>query len=110
MDIDAWRTEATGVFFDDGLAFRTDLEGADCQMRKLQASLDRNASCTETNIPEDMTIGEIESLKCQQTNRHFGDHFLTTIEEGKGGIGKAERRADPPPALPVREGAITFKD
>ena len=35
MDVDAWGPKATGILLDDGLALRTDLEGADREMREL---------------------------------------------------------------------------
>ena len=57
VDIDAWGSEATGVFVYNGLALRTDLKGADCQMRELLASLNRYAACAEADIPEDVSLG-----------------------------------------------------
>ena len=83
MDIDAWGTKATSIFLDDGFALRTDLECLDLQMGELQASLNADATSTETDIPEDTALGEFEGLKCQQTDRHLGDHLLATIEQGE---------------------------
>ena len=65
MHIDARGTKATGVLVDDGFALRTDLEGLDIQMGKLQACLDGNASSTKADIPEDVSLRKIKCLKRQ---------------------------------------------
>jgi hypothetical protein len=53
MDIDTWGTKTTGILTDDVFTLRTDLESANLQVRELQTSLDRYATCAETYIPED---------------------------------------------------------
>ena len=50
VDVDTWGTEASHVLLDDSLALRTNLKGIDVQMGELQASLDGDAACAETNI------------------------------------------------------------
>ena len=52
-------------------------------MGELQTSLDADTTRTEPDIPEDMTLGEFEGLKCKQTDGHLGNHFLTTIKQGE---------------------------
>lgn len=90
VDVDAWGSEAMGVFLDDGLTFWTDLEGFDVQMRELQTDLDGNAAGTEADVPKDMMTGKVEGLKCQQTNGHLGNHFLAAIKEHECRVGEAE--------------------
>ena len=90
VDIDAWSTQSSHVFMDDGFAFRTDLESLDLQMGELQASLYRDAARTEADIPENMSLGKFEGLKCKQTNGHLGNHLLATIQQSKVGVGNAE--------------------
>ena len=80
MDVDAWGSKTTGILLDDGLALRTNLEGADCEMRKLQAGFDGYTACTEADVPEDMSLGKFEGLQCEQANRHLGNHLLTAVE------------------------------
>ena len=63
MDVDAWGTKATGVFLDDGLALRADLESADLQMGELQTGLNRDAASAETDVPEDASFRQVECLK-----------------------------------------------
>ena len=64
MDVDAWGTKLAGVFLDDGLALRTDLESADLQMRELQTGFDRDAACAETDVPEDasFSVGRVPEV------------------------------------------------
>ena len=56
MDVDAWGTKLAGVLWDDCLALWTDLKGADLQMRELQTGFDRDATCAETDVPEDILL------------------------------------------------------
>ena len=90
MDVDAWGSKATGVLMDDSLALWTDLECTDLKMWELQTSLYRYAARTEANVPENVSLGQIEGLKRQQTDGHLGDHLLTTVKKSEVGIGYSE--------------------
>ena len=90
MDTDAWGTEATGILLDDGLTLRTDLEGFDMQMWELQTGFYRDTARTETDVPQNLSLWQVECLQRQQTNGHLGDHFLSAIEQGKVAVGYAE--------------------
>ena len=90
MDMDAWGTEAAGILLDDGLALRTYLKGFDVQMGKLQAGLDADAARAEADVPEHMTAWEVESLECQQTDGHLGNHLLAPVKECEGLVGDAK--------------------
>ena len=56
MDVDTWGTELTGVLVDNRLALRTDLEGFDMQVGKLQTGFDRDTARTEADIPEHLSL------------------------------------------------------
>ena len=62
MNIDAWGTKLASVLLDNRFALRTDLKGADLKMRKLQTGFDRDAACTETDVPEDALLAQFEGL------------------------------------------------
>ena len=80
MDVDAWGTKLARIFLDDGLAFWTNFEGFDLQMGELQTSLNRDAACAETDVPEHMFTRQFSCLKRQQTDGHLGNHLLTSVE------------------------------
>lgn len=90
MNVDAGGTETSGILVDDGFALRTNLEGFYLKMREPQAGLDRDAARAGADIPQHMAMGEIEGLKGQQADGHFGNHLLSTVKEGEGGVGDAE--------------------
>jgi hypothetical protein len=98
MYVDAWGTEATGILMDDGLTLRSNLEGFDMQMRELQTGFYRDTACAKADVPKDMTTGEIEGLKCQQTDGHLGDHLRAAIEKGERVVWKAKGMTSPNPS------------
>jgi hypothetical protein len=51
MYLYAWSAVATAVLADDGFALRTYLEGFDVEVRKEEACLDADATCTGADIP-----------------------------------------------------------
>ena len=90
MDVDAGRTKAAGIFMDDSLTLRTNLESLYLKMWELQARLDRDATRAEANVPENATLRQVESLKCQEPDGHLGDHLLATVKQRKLAVGDAE--------------------
>ena len=90
MDVDAWGTEAAGVFVDDGLALGAYFEGVDFEMGEQQTGLDGDAARAEADVPEDVTAGQVEVLEGEQADGHLGDHLLAAVEESEAGVGEAE--------------------
>ena len=90
VDIDARGSETTGVLANDGLALGTNLEGLDVQMWELDARLNADAARTESDVPEDLPLWQVEGLQGQQTDGHLGYHLFPAIEQGELRIRNAE--------------------
>ena len=92
VNLDARSPESVGILLHDGLALRTDFEGANLKMGELQARLDTHASCTEADVPKHASLGQIQGLEREQTDGHLGDHLLSSVEQCELGIWYAEIR------------------
>ena len=91
MDTDARSTESATIVVDDSLAFRTNLECLNLQMRELQSCFDRHAARTESYVPHYLSTRQIECLQSEQSDRHLGNHLFATIEQRELAIWYAER-------------------
>lgn len=89
MDVDTRDSEFTGILMDDRLAFRTNLEGLDMEMRKLETSFDGDAASAETDVPKGVTVGEVKGLEGEKTDGHFGNHLLSAIKKRELMVGDA---------------------
>ncbi len=83
VKVEARSVETAGVFVDDGFAFGTNFEGMDVEVGKLQVRFDGDRACAGPDVPKGVSVGEVECLEREEADGHLGDHFLTSVEEGK---------------------------
>lgn len=60
--VNTWGANASGILLDNSFALRSNLEGFDMQMWKLQTSLNADATRAKTNVPKNFPLRQIKCL------------------------------------------------